>query len=186
MSDAPSRVRKNSGAALVNGRVRLRLLEAGDLPLTLSWRNDEDNRRWFFTTDPIPLDAHRRWFEQYRDRDDDFVFVIEETETLKRAVGQLSLYRIEWDTGRAEFGRLLMGDPEAKGLGLAQLATACLTDEALTSWGLREIRCGCRAVNTRAIAVCAACGFIAQEPVDGVTEMIKCHAGYRHPERVEG
>jgi RimJ/RimL family protein N-acetyltransferase len=179
VSDVTSRVSKNSVAALVNGRVRLRLLEERDLSLTLSWRNDEDNRRWFFTTDPIPLDAHRRWFEQYRDRNDDFVFVIEETETLKRTVGQLSLYRIEWDTGRAEFGRLLIGDAEAKGLGLAQLATACLTDEALTSWGLREIRCVCRTVNTRAIAVCAACGFVAQEPVDGVTEMIKRHARHR-------
>lgn len=179
MSDVTSRARKDSIAALVNGRVRLRLLADADLALTLSWRNDEDNRRWFFTTDPIPLDVHQRWFEQYRNRDDDFVFVIEETESLKRPVGQLSLYRIEWDTGRAEFGRLLIGDPEAKGLGLAQLATACLTDEALTRWRLREIRCECRTVNTRAIAVCAACGFVAQEPVDGVTLMIKRNAGPR-------
>jgi diamine N-acetyltransferase len=153
--------------------VRLRLLEKRDLELTLSWRNDEENRRWFFTTDVIALDTHRRWYEHYRHRDDDFVFVIEETETLKRPVGQLSLYRIEWDAGRAEFGRLLIGDADARGLGLAQLATACLTDEALARWGLREIRCECRTVNTRAIAVCAACGFVAQEPAEGVTPMIK-------------
>jgi diamine N-acetyltransferase len=177
VSDVTSRIPKDVITPLEHGRVRLRLLEEGDLPLTLSWRNDDDNRRWFFTTDPIALDVHRRWFAQYRDRDDDFVFVIEETETLKRPVGQLSLYRIEWNTGRAEFGRLLIGDPEAKGLGLAQLATACLTDEALDRWGLRELRCECRTINTRAIAVCAACGFVAQEPVDGVTPMIKRGAG---------
>ena len=67
---------------LTNGRVRLRLLEESDLPLTLAWRNDEKNRRWFFSTDVIAAEAHRQWFEQYRHRDDDFVFIVEETESL--------------------------------------------------------------------------------------------------------
>ena len=158
---------------LVNGRVRLRLLEETDLPITLDWRNRDDNRRWFFWTDVIAPEQHRRWFEQYRERDDDFVFVIEETEVLKRPVGQVSLYHIEWTTGRAEFGRLLMGDPEAKGLGLAKLATSRLVDEALERWGLRDIRVECRTANTRAIAVCAGCGFQAQEPVGDVTPMVR-------------
>ena len=127
---------------LVNGRVRLRLLEEADLPLTLGWRNRDENRRWFFSTAEISPDQHRGWFEKYRERDDDFVFVIEEIDVFKRPVGQLSLYDIDWTTGRAEFGRLLMGDPEARGLGLAQLATALLVDEALERWGLREISCG--------------------------------------------
>lgn len=174
---APSRreplMAKRPIAPLTNGRLTLRLLEESDLPLTLAWRNDDENRRWFFSTELIAPEAHRRWFEQYRDRDDDFVFVIEETESLKRAVGQLALYRIEWANGRAEFGRLLMGDPAAKGLGLAQLATATLVDEALAHWGLREIRCECRSANTRAIAVCAASGFVAQEPIGDVTPMVR-------------
>src|SRR5262245_27558728 len=89
-------VSKRSIAPLVNGRVRLRLLEEEDLPLTLVWRNQDENRQWFFSSDIIAPEQHRRWFDQYRDRDDDFVFVIEEIDTLKRPVGQLSLYRIEW------------------------------------------------------------------------------------------
>ena len=160
----------------MNGRVRLRLLEEADLPLTLDWRNRDENRRWFFSSDVIAPEQHRRWFEQYRHRDDDFVFVIEETEVLKRAVGQLSLYHIEWPAGRAEFGRLLMGDPEARGLGLAQLATKLLVDEALAHWDLDDIRVECRTANTRAIAVCAASGFIAQEPIGDVTPMVRRRA----------
>jgi RimJ/RimL family protein N-acetyltransferase len=166
-------VAKRSIAPLVNGRVRLRLLQESDLPLTLAWRNDDENRRWFFSTDVIAPEQHRQWFDQYRDRDDDFVFVIEETDSLKRPVGQLSLYRIEWESGRAEFGRLLIGDRDARGLGLAQIATATLVDDVLARWGLREIRCECRTVNTRAIAVCAAVGFVAQEPIGDVTPMVR-------------
>lgn len=158
---------------LMNGRVRLRLLEEADLPLTLAWRNRDENRRWFFSSALIAADQHRRWFEQYRDRDDDFVFIIEETAVLNRPVGQLSLYDIDWTSGRAEFGRLLIGDPEARGLGLAQLATSRLVDEALARWGLREIRVECLTTNTRAIAVCAACGFQSAELVGLITPMIR-------------
>ena len=91
----------------------MRLLEERDLPLTLEWRNREENRHWFFSSDPIAPEQHRRWFDRYKEKDDDFVFVIEEMESLKRPVGQLSLYDIDWAAGRAEFGRLLIGDPEA-------------------------------------------------------------------------
>ena len=51
--------------------------------MTLAWRNQDHIRRWFLTSDLISPEQHRAWFEQYQDRDDDFVFVIEETETLK-------------------------------------------------------------------------------------------------------
>src|SRR5262249_62334012 len=100
---------KRSVAPLVSGRVRLRLLEEADLPMTLAWRNRDENRRWFFSSDPIPPDRHRHWFEDYRDRDDDFVFIIEETESLRRPVGQVALYDIDWQAGRPRGGRPAAG-----------------------------------------------------------------------------
>lgn len=150
---------KRSIGPLVNGRVRLRLLEEADLPATLAWRNQDDVRHWFFSSDIITPAQHRAWFEQYRDRDDDFVFVIEETQTLNRAVGQVSLYHIDRAAGRAEFGRLMIGDEGARGLGLATLATARLVDEALTVWGLREVYLECVRDNMRAIGLYTRCGF---------------------------
>ena len=41
--------------------------------------------------------------------------------------------------GRAEFGRLMIGNGDAQGQRLAALATARLSDEALTTWGLRDV-----------------------------------------------
>jgi RimJ/RimL family protein N-acetyltransferase len=150
---------KRSIDPLVRGRVRLRMLEEADLPTTRAWRNQEHIRQWFFSDDVISADQHRRWYDSYKARDDDFVFIIEETETLKRPVGQVALYHIDRTAGRAEFGRLMIGDREAEGLGLAKTATSCLVDQALGAWDLREIWLECLTTNARALGVYAACGF---------------------------
>ena len=148
-------------APLVNGRVRLRLLEEADLPMTLAWRNRDDIRQWFLTTDVISADRHRAWYEQYKDRDDDFVFVIEETEALCRPVGQISIYAIDWAAGHATFGRLMIGDLAARRLGLARLAASRLVDEACHAWRLREVSLESRVDNSPALAVYETCGFRA-------------------------
>ena len=127
--------------------------------MTLAWRNRDEIRKWFLTTDVIAADRHHAWYEQYRERDDDFVFVIEETETLCRPVGQISLYAIDWQAGRGTFGRLMIGDPAARRQGLARLAAARLIDEARDVWHLREVLLEARIDNASALAVYDACGF---------------------------
>jgi len=159
------------------GGVRLRLLEEGDLPLTLAWRNQDHIRRWFFTPEVISPEQHRAWFEKYLERDDDFVFVIEETEELRRPVGQVALYRVDWEAGRAEYGRLLIGDSAAAGKGLARRATSLLLREALGRWGLDAIHLEVRADNAKAIAVYDACGFRVTTSESGRLSMIKTREG---------
>ncbi|MGO9108310.1 MAG: GNAT family N-acetyltransferase [Thermoguttaceae bacterium] len=65
---------------LQTGRIRLRLLEEQDLPQTLAWRNQDHVRCWFFFSERLTLEQHAAWFARYRQRDDDFVFIIEEAE----------------------------------------------------------------------------------------------------------
>src|SRR5262245_28182771 len=106
---------KRDVAALEHDGVRLRLLEAADLEMTLAWRNQDHIRRWFFYADVISWAMHTSWYEQYKTRDDDFVFIIEETRTLQKPVGQVALYHVDWVEKRAEYGRLLIGAPDARG-----------------------------------------------------------------------
>lgn len=156
---------------VASGRIRLRLLEEGDLAMTLAWRNQDHLRRWFLFTGVITSEQHAAWFAAYQDRDDDFMFVIEETQSLRRPVGQVALYHLDRVAGRAEFGRLLIGDAAAAGRGLAREATALLVGDALGAWGLREIYLEVKNDNAPAIAIYEKCGFHAVASSAGVTRM---------------
>lgn len=153
------------------GRVRLRLLEEADLAMTLAWRNQDHIRTWFLHSEVISPEQHAAWFHAYRDRDDDFVFVIEEAASLHRPVGQVSLYHLDDGAGRAEFGRLMIGDAAAAGRGLAREATDCVVAAALGSWGLREIYLDVKVDNAPAIAIYKRCGFSTVASADGVQRM---------------
>jgi RimJ/RimL family protein N-acetyltransferase len=156
-------VSKRPLGELPGQRVRLRLLSEGDLETTLAWRNQDRIRKWFFTPDVITPEQHHAWFAKYRERDDDFVFIIEETRDLGRPVGQVALYRVDWAKGCAEYGRLMIGDAEAAGKGLAREATALLLDAAFGRWGLREVYLEVMEGNAPAIALYEKCGFGREE-----------------------
>jgi len=164
---------KRTVPSLVGDRVRLRLLEEGDLSRTLAWRNQDHIRRWFVHSAVITPEQHRAWFEGYREQDDDFVFVIEETRDLGKPIGQVSLYRIDWNRHRAEYGRLLIGEADAAGRGLAREATDVLLRHATTTWGIVETELEVFADNAAAIAIYAATGFTARERRGPLLHMVR-------------
>jgi diamine N-acetyltransferase len=190
------------------GRVRLRLIEAQDLPRTLAWRNQEHVRRWFFDSEPLAHEQHAAWFARYQQRDDDFVFIIEETGemlpspsgrgaggegglkksstansphvgpisphpnpfpdheymvpgegTNLRPIGQAAIYNIDWVNRTGEFGRLMIGEADAAGRGLAREATLAVVTLALRQLGLREVHLEVVPGNVRAMRVYEASGF---------------------------
>lgn len=55
--------------------IRLRAIEARDGERLRQWKND--NRTSFFFQDTIEPEAQRRWYEGYRERARDFMFVVE-------------------------------------------------------------------------------------------------------------
>ncbi len=136
-------------------RIRLRLLAEQDLPQTLAWRNQDDIRRWFFRSERLTPEEHAAWFARYQQRDDDFVFIIEETGGELRPIGQAALYNIDWVNGTAEYGRLMIGEADAAGRGLAREATRAVVALALEQLGLQEVHCDVIPGNVRSIRVCA-------------------------------
>jgi len=159
-------------APLEGGRVRLRLLEESDLPMTRAWRNQDHIRRWFIHSEIITPEQHRRWYASYLPRDDDFLFVIEELQSSGRPVGQVSLYNIDWTSGRAEFGRLLIGESTAA-RGLAREATELLLDYAFTRCALREVELEVFAANQAAVGLYHSCGFRDVEERGDLLKMLK-------------
>lgn len=151
---------KRQVAPIVGRGIRLRLLTAADLERTLAWRNRDENRRWFLHSEPIAPEQHARWYGSYSGRDDDFVFVIEDREEAGAPVGQVALYRIDWDGRVAEFGRLLVGEPSARGKGLGLEATRTALELGFGTWGLDRIHLEVIAHNGRAISIYQRCGFL--------------------------
>ena len=164
-------MKKRDIAPVENGTVRLRLLREEDLSLTLAWRNQDQIRRWFFNSNLIDPDQHAGWFHQYQERDDDFVFIIEEVNAGCRPVGQVALYHIDWSLKRAEYGRLMIGDPTARGKGLAYSATDLVLQIGFQVLGLDEIFLEVFGDNAPAISVYQHSGFQMDEVHDNIVRM---------------
>lgn len=150
---------KRQVAPIVAGPVTLRLLEERDLPMTLAWRNKDRVRSQLVTSRPIADDEHRAWYTRYAERDDDFVFIIEEGQQ-GRPVGQVSVYAIDWQAGTAEFGRLMIGENGALGRGFAHAATGAAVRLAFETFRLAELRLEVFDTNERAIAIYRGHGFV--------------------------
>ena len=159
-------------------RVRLRPLAEADLPLTLRWRNHDDVRVWFRNSDPLTWDQHRGWFERYLAKDDEYQFVIEVGD---RPVGQVGLYRLDRAAGTAEYGRLMVGEPDAAGRGVAAAATGLLLALAFDRWGLCEVRLEVLAHNARAMRLYDRTGFVRTGEGDGMVYMLVTPDTFRRP-----
>ena len=140
-------------------KVRLRLLTQDDLPLTLSWRNQDEVRKWFFHSDIIDLSQHLKWFENYMMKDNDFVFIIEDRENFNNPVGQVSIYHVDWQQRSCEFGRLMIGELAARGRGLAKEATLLALQVAFIELKMKKVYLEVYKNNNRAIELYRSCGF---------------------------
>lgn len=153
-----------------SGEITLRMLEEGDLPLTLSWRNNSEIRKWFKNSDEIAFDSHCRWFESYESKLDDYVFIAEHNGTL---VGQLAVYDIR--EHRAEVGRFI-SSPEMKGKGIMKQSIRVFLDFIIDAFELNEINLEVYESNVRAVAVYRKLGFETIEIKDGIMKMRLTHA----------
>ena len=165
-------MKKRNILSLNNGRVRLRLLEHSDLPMTLGWRNKDHIRKWFFNTEIIAQEKHEEWFQDYLEKEGDYVFIIEEIVDLRKAVGQVSIYNINWEDKRGEYGRLLIGEMDAQGRGIAKEATKLLLWYVFTELGLNRVELEVQSNNQRAIAIYRTCGFGEESDRNGVKKMV--------------
>ena len=93
--------------------VRIRPLREEDLENLRMWRNNKDMSQFLRPIDEITPEMQKEWFVKECGDISSATFAIEEIDSLKRMVGSVAIYDIKGD--KAEVGKIVVGDPEAKG-----------------------------------------------------------------------
>jgi len=124
----------------------------------VAWRNNPENRRFFFSQTPWTVEGQVRWYARYSADATDATFVI----VLKRGepIGTVAIYGIDEALGTAEFGRMLIGDRRFRGQGFAREAAELALDAAFRLWRLEQVCLEVMDGNAAAIALYEKLGFV--------------------------
>ena len=170
---------------LEGARVLLRPFRAEDIGTAyLGWLNDPELMRYSnqrFVTHSVESCA--RYLDSFASGSNRFLAI-----TLRnggRMVGTMTIYRAPMH-GTADMG-ILLGDPEARGKGLALEAWTTALDWLLGPGGLRKVTAGTMRANRAMVGICERSGMEleavrrAQELLDGEPQDIllfaRFHAG---------
>ncbi len=116
--------------------VRIRPLEEKDIELLRKWRNNKALSEFLRPMNEITVDMQKRWFASYLQDENNVTFAIEEIRDLNRVVGSVSLYDFKGDT--AEVGKIVVGDPEAKGKKIGYYALLLAMYVGYQELGIRD------------------------------------------------
>ena len=144
----------------INGpRCRLVPLNESHTEHVVAWRNDPDNARWFATQARFSVAGHRKWLEARQDSRTDFNWLIESSGG--EPLGTVAIYAVDAVSRSAEFGRLVIGDPQHRGLGFAREATTLAIALARKA-GLLSLKLEVKPDNIAAIRLYEQMGFHAE------------------------
>lgn len=137
--------------------VRLRPLAEQDIEALRIWRNDTDNSKYITSVGHITSAMQLSWYGRYLADTDCYIFAIDETKDLGRLVGSVSLYH--FDGQKAEFGKIMIGDPQAHGRGLGRKSTVLTLHIGFAVFGLQAIYAVVHVDNVPALNVYEQAGF---------------------------
>lgn len=138
--------------------IKLRPLTSDDIEIVRNWRNQESIRQGFIDQSTIEPWQQEKWFVKYTNDDCDLMFIIEYfNHTQYKPVGTVALYKINRTNNSCEFGRLMIGERVAKGLG--RVATAVIVEFAIRQLSMESISLQVLKNNSRAIKIYEDVGF---------------------------
>jgi len=134
-------------------RLRLRPIWFGDLEFVRRIRND--NRRKFLDDAYVSWPDQRRWFENYKKKTDDYMFVLVDN---GRKVGAGAIYNIDLAKKSAEVGRFVI-DNQFQGKGYGKKLMNKIERAAFIELGLTKICLEVIADNKSALKLYERAGF---------------------------
>jgi RimJ/RimL family protein N-acetyltransferase len=152
--------------------IQLRQLDFGDIEMVRRWRNQDSIRKWFVYSEIITEEQQLKWWEKYSLAENDLMFIIERLDD-SFPVGAVALYNITFGD-KAEFGRLMIGEPSAQGKGYAVEAAKLLTEYGLSELKLKEIYLEVFKDNAAAYNVYVKSNFTTCGSKNGLILMSQC------------
>lgn len=141
--------------------VMIRPLLKEDLELLRIWRNDPRNTVYLSQIPHITHEMQLQWYKKSLYNEEEVVFAIEEISKLNRIVGSLAIYN--FNSQKAEIGKIMVGDSEAHGnkVGLNSLLAALKV--CFNHFKLREVYLHVYADNIPAIKIYKEAGFLVDK-----------------------
>lgn len=133
--------------------VRLRPFSPSDLPFL--WRLRNRFRTYFFDSSYISFQNQKKWYESFRKKKDDFMFVLVKN-AMRLGVG--AIYGIDWEKKQAEAGRFMI-DALSQGKGYGKALLQLVEEKARNELGLHTLILQSRADNKLAIKLYQSCGY---------------------------
>jgi UDP-4-amino-4,6-dideoxy-N-acetyl-beta-L-altrosamine N-acetyltransferase len=139
-------------------RIRLRLIERKDLEEIIKWRATQEAYEVFFTYTPLNIDLQTRWYEKQLTDSSQENFIIEHKES-NLPIGMIGLYDINFKTGHAEWGRVIIGAPQMLKHGYGREAIELVVKYAFDHLNLRRLACTALANNIAVVRLYERLGF---------------------------
>ena len=142
---------------LATDEIRLRLLEKKDLRFLRRLRNE--NRQYFLDNSYVSKPAQHKWFNQYRRKTDDYMFILEDG---KVRVGVGAIYNINLVNKTAEIGRFVV-DKQFHGKGYGKLMLNKILSVSKNELRLSKLKLEVYKDNKRAVDLYQSAGFKIQK-----------------------
>lgn len=145
---------------IAGARVVLRPVDERDTDDVVRWRAEPAVAAQLFSERPPTRAEHLAWLARLRPDGDRREFIIVER-AAGRAVGTIGLSQLDRRYRRAEYG-LLIGEPAARGKGMAAEASRLLLQHAFTALGLNRVYLHVLADNDAALRLYGRLGFASE------------------------
>ncbi len=119
-------------------RLSFRQVELHDLFTIMTWRNNDEIRKWFFNKNKITEVQQLTWYENYLKNDNEMMFFLEMKDKMCTPVGTIALVNIDHQNSEAEIGRIMIGNFDVRGKGIG---VECL--ETISHFGFEKLNLKC-------------------------------------------
>jgi len=150
-----------------SAKLLLRPLEEPDIESLREWRNNQANTSFIRQLPHITSEMQSRWYAGYLADENEMIFTIEALQEPSGLIGSASLY--DFEGKRAQFGKIMIGHPGARGRHLGTESTQMVLAIAFERLSLDVVFATVHIQNIAAICAYTKAGFYVKsiQPFSG-------------------